>query len=62
MLEFASGFSLPGKHPAIELVDNTRNVSAGLVVRGDAVIFVDGGRTGVVGGKSERDVVVIAAE
>ena len=57
----AGGSALAGKHAAIELVDDAGHVRASLAVGRYPMVFVHGGGAGVVGGKRERDVVVIAA-
>ena len=56
------GLGFAGQHAAIELVDDARHVGLGLVIRGDAVVLVDRGGAGVVGGEGESQIVVILGE
>ena len=51
-----------GALAAIELADDAGDVGAGFGVGRDAVVAVDGGGAGVVGGDGEGDVVVVAGE
>ena len=68
MLKLAGGFGvansfvLTSDDAAIEFVDDAGYVGAGLAIGRDAVVFVDCGGTGVVGGEGDSNVVVITAE
>ena len=68
MLKLAGGFGvaksfvLTSDDAAIEFVDDAGYVGAGLAIGRDAVVFVHGGGTGVVGGEGDSNVVVITAE
>jgi hypothetical protein len=57
-----TGLGLAGEDAAVELVDDAGDVGAGLAVGRDAVVLVDGGGAGVVGGESEGEVVVVVGE
>ena len=61
-LRMPAGAASGGEFAAIELADDAGDVSAGLGVGRDAVVAVDGGGAGVVGGEREGDVVVVAGE
>ena len=56
------GWRLGGAFAAVEFADDAGDVGAGFGVGRDAVVAVDGGGAGVVGGDCEGDVVVVAGE
>ena len=47
---------------AVELMDHSRNIGLGLVVRRDAMILVNSGRASVVGRQRQRQIVVISGK
>src|SRR4051812_26012105 len=51
-----------GKLAAVELADDASDIGAGLAIRRDAVVAVDGQRAGIVGGQGQRDVVAVAGQ
>jgi len=53
---------LASQNSPVELMDHPSYVSARLMIRGNAVVLINGGWTGVVSGEGQRKVVVVAGE